>query len=445
MTRPGDPVYKSAVSPWIGRGQIGDRSVPLLRSLGVFAAVLLCLLLGGHAVPAQEVRIIAVVNDEVISAADLNARVALTMLSSNFGDAPDIRSRVASQVLRQMIDEKLEVAESKKHDVKVSDEDVETAVKSLETQNHMAPGGLEKYLNEHNIPKSTLTSQLYAQIMWQRSVRGRYGHTTGVGDDEVNDAIKQIEESRDKTQNRVAQIFLSVNDPGQDAEVHDFANRLVGEMQHGATFAQLARQFSQSAEAAQGGDIGWVLPGMLDPEVEQVIDSMNKGQLTRPLRLGGGYYIFLLIDRRTPQEGAKDVTVNLAQVVVPLAQGADASARDAAIEKATKLTADAKSCGEMAKIGRDVSPDQSGPIGDVKVKELPEDIRPVILAAAVATPTKPVPVRAGIGVFMVCKREGGEQIDRDLVADNLQRQRLENLARRYLSDLRLVAYVDLRV
>jgi len=420
--------------------------VSLLRSFGAFAALpLFVLFFGSTVAQAQDVRIIAVVNDEVISAADLNARVALTMLSSNLGNDPATRQRVATQVLRQMIDEKLEIQESKKHDVKVSDEDVESAFKTLETQNHMQPGGLEKYLTDHNIPKTTLTNQLMAQIMWARSVRGRYGHSIGIGDEEVNDAIKQIQDSRDKTQNRVGEIFLSVNDPAQDPEVHDFANRLAGEIQRGAPFPQVAHQFSQSAEAAQGGDIGWVLPGMLDPEVETVIDTMKPGQLTQPMRLGGGYYIFLLIDRRSPEEGAKDVVVNLTQVVLPLPAGADSAARQAVIEHAEKLTADAKSCGEMSKIGRDASPDLSGPIGDVKVKELPEDIRPMILAAAVATPTKPVSVRQGIGVFMVCKRSGGEAIDRDLVSDNLLHQRLDNLARRYLADLRLVAYIDLRV
>jgi peptidyl-prolyl cis-trans isomerase SurA len=419
--------------------------VSLLRSFGAFTALPLLALLAASIAQAQDVRIIAVVNDEVISASDLEARVALALLSSNIGTDAATRQRVATQVLRQMIDEKLEIQESKKHDVKVSEEDVDQAFKALETQNKLQPGGLEKILQEKGIPKSALTSQLYAQIIWGRSVRGRYGHSIGIGDEEVNDAIKQIEASRDQTQNRVAEIFLSVGEPSQDVEVHDFATRIAGEIQRGASFPQVARQFSQSPEASLGGDIGWVLPGMLDPEVEHVIDSMKPGQLTQPMRLGGGYYIFLLIDRRSPQEGAKDVTVNLTQVVIPLAQGTDAGQRQAAAEKATKLTADAKSCGEMAKIGRDISPDQSGPIGDVKLKELPDDVRPIVQAAALATPTKPVPVRGGIGVFMVCKREGGEEIDRDLVSDNLLKQRLDNLARRYLADLRLVAYVDTRI
>lgn len=419
--------------------------MPLFRSLGVVVALSFSALLACHTAQAQDVRIIAVVNDEVISASDLDARVNLTMLSSNLGNDPATRQRVTTQVLRQMIDEKLEIQESKKHDVKVDEADVESAFTTLEKQNKMPAGGLEKYLKDHNIPKSTLTNQLLAQIMWARSVRGRYGHSIGIGDDEVNDAIKQIEASRDQMQNRVAEIFLSVSDPSQDAETHDFANRLAGEIQRGAPFPQVARQFSQSPEAALGGDIGWVLPGMLDPEVEQVINTMKPGQLTQPMRLGGGYYLFLLIDRRTPQEGAKEVTVNLTQVVLPLPKDADSSAKQAVIDKATKLTADAKSCGEMAKIGRDNSPELSGPIGDVKLKELPDDIRPLIQAVAVATPTKAVPARNGIAVFMVCKREGGEQIDRELVSDNLLHQRLDNLARRYLADLRLVAYIDLRV
>jgi len=432
----------------VARGRappVWESSVLLFRSFRALAALPLIFLLAASCAQAQNVRIIAVVNDEVISAADLEARVALALLSSNLGTDAATRQRVATQVLRQMIDEKLEIQESKKHDIKVSEEDVDQAFKALETQNKLPPGGLEKILHDRGIPKSALTNQLLAQIMWARSVRGRYGHSIGIGEEEINDAIKQIEASRDQTQNRVAEIFLSVADPTQDAEVHDFAQRLAGEIQRGASFPQVARQFSQSPEASLGGDIGWVLPGMLDSEVEQTIESMKPGQLTQPMRLSGGYYIFLLIDRRTPQEGAKDVTVNLTQVVVPLAPGADASQREAAVEKAAKLTADAKSCGEMAKIGREVSPDQSGPIGDVKLKDLPDDVRPVIQAVSIATPTKPVSVRAGIGVFMVCKREGGEDIDRDLVSDNLLKQRLDNLARRYLADLRLVAFVDLRV
>jgi peptidyl-prolyl cis-trans isomerase SurA len=415
-----------------------------IRVLGLLAVLPFVLLLS--AARAEDVRILAVVNDEVISQADLDQRLGLVLASSNLGSDAGSRQRVAEQVLRQMIDEKLELQEAKRRDVKVPDSDVDRMYKNIEKQNNLPEGGLDHFLSDRNIEKETLMSQLRTQLTWDRAVREHFGHTINIGDEDVDDAIKQIQAGRDQVQNRVGEIFLAVNDPAEDADVRNFATQLYEQLQRGSRFDKAAQQFSQSAAAAQGGDIGWVLPGMLDPDVEQVINKLDKGQLAPPQRLGGGYYIYALIDRRTPDDDAKDVTVNLTQVVLPLAADADAKTKQEAMDRVAQLTADAKSCGEMAKIGREVSPERSGPIGDVKMKELPEELRPVIADAVVAIPTKPIQVRAGIGVFMVCKRDGGEaKIDRELIAYNLERQRQENLARRYLADLRLIAFIDRRV
>jgi peptidyl-prolyl cis-trans isomerase SurA len=419
----------------------------ILLGLPVTAGLAQSPQLGPSTLPSavdQDVRIAAVVDDQVISMRDLNARMNLVMASGNIPDNPGNRQRVMPQLLRQMIDEKLEMEEAKKHDVKITDADVDQAIKNLADQNHMSTADLDKFFTTHNIDKSTIRDQMTAQITWGHVVRGRYGHSFSVSDEEINDAIKTIQAARDQTQYRVAEIFLSVDNPSHGAEVRDLANRLVYEMSRGAPFPSIAQQFSQSASAKQGGLIGWVLPGMLDPDVEKMIVTMQPNQLTPPMALAGGYYIYMLVEKRSPTE-AQDVVVNLTQVVFPMADDADDKTRRETIDRAAKTTADARSCGEMAKLGRDISPELSGPIGDVHVKEMPADLRPMILAAEVAQPTKPAPVRGGIGVFMVCKKEGGQAIDRDLVGDNLLHQRLDNIARRYLSDLRLLAYVDLRV
>lgn len=430
----------------------------LLRTVGALGAAFLAIVAlhvpagrAQEALPApagrnnDEVRIAAVVNDEVISIGDLNARINLVIASSNIPDDPANRRRIGTQVMRQMIDEKLETQEAKKHDLKVSDAEVEQMIKSLADQNHMSLDDLDKFFVAHHVNKSTMVDQLTAQFLWGHAVRGRYGHSFSVSDEEIDETVKQIESARDQTQYRVAEIFLSVDNPDHDAEVHDLANRLAFEISRGAPFPQVARQFSQSPAAKDGGLIDWVLPGMLDPEVEKTIAALEPKQLTAPLRLNGGYYIYMLVDRRSPAEGAKDVVVNLTQIVFPMAEDADAATRKETISRALKATADARSCGEMAKIGKDISPDLSGPIGDVRVKEMPQELRPMILAAELAQPTKPVPVRGGIGVFMVCKKEGGQDIDKELVGQNIQHQRLDNLARRYLSDLRLIAWIDLRI
>ena len=412
------------------------------------AATLLLLVAFVMPCAAQDegVRIAAVVNDQVISVGDFEARMNLVLISANIPDQPEIRQRIANQVMRQMIDERLELQEAKKEDVKVTDDDVKRMLGQLARFNHIEPDQLEKFLADHHIDKDALVQQKTAEIAWARVVQRRYGHTVSVGDEEIDDAMKTIEAARDKPQEHVAEIFLAVENPQQDEEVHQLADRLFDEVEHGASFQRVAQQFSQAPTAGSGGDIGWVLPGMLDPDVQKIIDGMQPKTMTHPLRMAGGYYIYLLYDRRSPQTPGANVAVDLMQAVFPLAADADAAARDAAMARAKEATADTHSCGEIAKIGRSTSPDLSGPIAHVQISELPVDLRPVILKAAIATPTAPVPVRGGIGVFMVCSRkDASPEMKRDEVEADLRNERLENIARRYLADLRRVAYIDLRV
>ena len=447
MTRDRDPRYNSARSPDRGRLIIRDLTLQLLRSArSRFAALLaFTLLTAGWLQPAhaQEFRIAAVVNDDVISMSDVDDRMKLVLASTNLQSDPHAVQQVRAQVLRTLIDEKLELQEAKKETVAVGIAEVNEAMTNIETQNKMPKGGIDTFLKQRGINRQTMVDQITAQIAWAKTVRRRFAHSVIVSDEEISQELKEEQDNSGKPRSRVAEIYLSVDNPSQDTDIRDTAQHLVDEIRKGAPFPAVARQFSQSSTANVGGDIGYVQPGQLDPEADRLIDKLQPGQMIGPVRLTGGYYIYLLIDRHQPTDPNSAIQVNLNQVVFPIPEGGDSAA---VIAKAKAATQDAKSCGELSKIGRDVSPDLSGPIGDVKVSDLPAEIRSTILAAKVATPTEPIPVHNGIGVFMVCSRQGGDiEQERDQVADSITRGRLENLARGYLRDLRQVAFIDLRV
>ena len=418
----------------------------LRRARSRFAALLaFSLLTAGWLQPAhaQEFRIAAVVNDDVISMSDVDDRMKLVLASTNLQNDPRAIQQVRAQVLRALIDEKLELQEAKKETVAVGLAEVSEAFSNIETQNKMPKGGIDTFLKQHNINRQTMVDQITAQIAWAKTVRRRFTHSVIVSDEEINEELKEEQANAGKPRSRVAEIYLSVDNPSQDTEIRETAQHLVDQIRKGAPFPAVARQFSQSSTANLGGDIGYVQPGQLDPEADRLIEKLQPGQMIGPVRLTGGYYIYLLIDRRPAVDPSAQILVNLTQVVFPIPEGSD---RAAVIAKAKAATEEAKSCGELSKIGRDVSPELSGPIGDIKVSDLPAEVRPTILAAKVAAPTDPIPVRNGIGVFMVCSRQGGDvEQDRDRVADNITRSRLENLARGYLRDLRQVAFIDLRV
>src|SRR5271165_1071014 len=117
---------------------------------------------------ATETRIAAVVNDEVISVADLQSRLRMVMLSSNFPDSQETRQRIASQVLRTIVDEKLQMQEAKRQNVSATDDEIKKAVSQIEKQNNMQPEQLDAVLKAHGIERASLIDQLTASIVWAK-------------------------------------------------------------------------------------------------------------------------------------------------------------------------------------------------------------------------------------------------------------------------------------
>jgi len=412
--------------------------------------ILLALMMLALALPAaaQETRIAAVVNDDAISVADLAARMHLVIASSNLDDSPATQQRIGRQVLRVLIDEKLELQESKRLNVTISDAEVTEAMDNIEKQNGMAKGVLDKYLAAHGVPRQTLVDQVTSTLAWNKVLRQTAFQATPVSDEEIDAALARYRETIGEPRLRLAEVFLAVDSPQQEDEVHRFADRLYDQLRAGAKFSAVAQQFSQSATAAVGGDIGWVAPSQLPNEIAQAVEPLKPGDFSAPTRAAGGYYLAFVIERRAPNVGSgDDIKVALNQIVFPLAVDAPEAEQQRVAARAESLTKDAHSCGEFAKIGHDEAPQSSGELGKVRVGDLPVELRPTVLALKVAEPSHAVPVRGGIGILMVCEREDAPDAmpSRDQVAETLSRERLDNLARRYLRDLRRAAFVDQRV
>src|SRR5437773_6234838 len=120
---------------------------------------------------APQLGIAAVVNDEVISIFDLISRVRLVMLSSNIADTPETRQRIAPQVLRSLIDEKLQLQEAKRQSVTASDEELNKGLDQIEKQNNMRSGQLNEFMKSRGLDRGQLVDQLTASIVWAKLVK----------------------------------------------------------------------------------------------------------------------------------------------------------------------------------------------------------------------------------------------------------------------------------
>jgi len=399
------------------------------------AGIFLLILASTATVAAQETRIAAVVNDDMISLGDLEARIRLVLLSSQLPDNAQVRQRVTSQVLRTLIDEKLEVQEAKRYNVTVSDDDVSKAFDRLEQQNNMPKGGLEQLLSSHGISRSTLTDQIRSALIWNKLVDGKLTQSVSISDEEVKDTLARIKQEIGKSQYRVAEIFLAVDNPSQEADVK--------------ALSAVAQQFSQSPTAAVGGDLGWLTAAELPHDIGDVVQGMQVGQLSAAIRGSGGFYIVGLLERRTfgtPSPADATVTFTRVSFQFPTETATDAD-RQKALAAAQQVSETAKSCEDMIRIGKERAPQTSGEVRDAKIGSLPQEFQTLLASLQPGQASKPLAFRDGAGVIMPCERkEAASPIPtRDQLVDNLTRQRLETLARRYLRDLRRTAYVDLRV
>jgi peptidyl-prolyl cis-trans isomerase SurA len=397
-----------------------------------------------------ETRIAAVVNDEAISVADVTSRLKMVMLSSNLTDSPETRQRVAAQVLRTIVDEKLQVQEAKRQNITATDEEINKAVAQIEKQNNMQAGQLDQVLKARGIERSALVDQLTASIVWSKLVRRLVSQTNVVSDEEIDYALKRAKETANEPQSRVAEIFLAVDNPQQEDEVRRLAERLTEQMKQGARFSAVAQQFSQSATAAVGGDIGWVRPEQLSPELGKAVAQMRPGELSAPIRAGAGYYLVLVLDRRSGKAaGPEDNLVHLVQIVFPLPPQAAEPMRRAAIAEAQSAKTTAKNCEELLKIGKEKGSPQLSSEGRLRVDQVTPAMRTIVLGLEVGQTSPPIVQKNGVGVIMMCEKAAASSTptvpSREEMAETLMRQRLETLARRYMRDLRRTAFVDVRV
>lgn len=282
------------------------RSRPTFR---LVAAVLACLsLLGdavtGHAQSAAQ-RIAAVVNDDVITSQELSDRLALAVATSGLPDDQATRQRLAPQVLRGFIDEKLQLQEAARLELPVTDREIDTALDTIAQRNNTDRASLLRFLEARGINPRTLRNQLRAQIAWIKVVGRELRPRVVVPQEQIEFALRRAAAAPTAGEVLLSEILLPVYDRNQESVVVGQAQELVQSLRDGADFTALARQVSAARSAENGGDLGWVSTAALTPELRERVAALQPGAISEPVVRPDGVQIFRVRERRAaPAAGA---------------------------------------------------------------------------------------------------------------------------------------------
>jgi len=390
----------------------------------------------------------AIVNGDVITDTDIDQRLGLVLAANGGRVADEEKQRLRLQIIRNLIDEKLQLQEAAENDIRINETEVTRSFERIAQNFKRTPAQFEIYLKGNSSSSNSLKAQIRAEMAWSRVLRRKVEPMVNVGDDEVQQVIDKLNAAKGKDEFHVGEIFLSATPETLDAVMQD-ASRIVGQVRGGASFVAYARQFSEASSAGLGGDLGWVRGEQLNSAVSTAVAALEPGQVTDAIPVTAGVAIMALIEKR--QVLAADplmAQLSLKQLTIPLkADTTEAQAR-AKVEEIGRLSQNMGGCGGVEalaqKVGGEVAVNDA-----VRMKDLPAQLQAILgrMSIGEATPAFGS-AEEGLRVLVLCGRDDSQVQAKapnfEEIYAQMNDERVNMRARRYLRDLRRDAIVDYR-
>ena len=387
-----------------------------------------------------------IINGEVITGTDVDQRVALVVAASGGKIAPEELERLRLQVLRNLMDETLQIQEAKAQDMTVGDDEVDATYDRIARQNFgQDPKALDAYLIKIGSSGASLKRQIRGELSWQRLLRRNVNPFVNVSDDEVRETIKRQEEAKGTEEYRVGEIFLYANSENHD-QVGKNALKIVEQIKQGGSFVAYARQYSEASTAPVGGDLGWVRLGMLPPEMQTSVSALEAGQLVGPIEVRGGYSIVLLIDKRKVLTAdPRDAVLSLKQIAISFAPGTTQAQATEKAKQFAEAMKGAHGCAAVDPIAQSLGAEVV--INDqIKARDLPAQLQTMVLGLSLGETTPPFgSITEGVRVLMLCGRDdpsAGGAPTFEQVENQILDERINKRSQTYLRDLRRDAVID---
>ena len=251
-------------------------------------------------------RIVAVVNDEVITLSELNNAFEpyLERFTANYQgpDREKALSETKTALLNRMIDNLLMEQESRKTGVTVRNEEVTDAINDMQKQRKISPEEFLKAMQREGITLDAYRKDIRDQLVRLKLIRRDIKSKVAVTEEEIGEYYRKHREDYDgKEAVRIRQILLLLpkeENPAVKEKLRADADAIHKRLLNGEPFEPLSAKFSQGPAAAEGGDIGYIEKGMIHSEVEDAAFSLPLNQISGVIESSVGFHIVQVVDRR---------------------------------------------------------------------------------------------------------------------------------------------------
>ncbi len=404
--------------------------------------------------PQQADFIVAIVNSEPITNGEV--RIEAARLAQQLAQArrpQPSASELTRVVLERMISDKAQVQLAREMGLRVEDTMVDQAELGVAQQNRIDVQELRRRLAADGLSLVQFRGQLRDQLLLSRIREREVDGRVRVTDAEVDQFMRdeQISSSAAPQEINIAQILVAVPEsatPEQVAALQGKAQGLLARARTNEDFAQLARDTSDAADRANGGQMGLRSPDRLPPLFSDATKNLNEGAISDVLRSGAGFHILKVIEKRAP--GAMMITQNRARHILlrSTAQMNEAQAREKLTDIRRRVQAGQADFATMARENsQDGSAPQGGDLGWASPGQFVPEFEAVINALVPNQISEPFVSRFGMHVIELVERRTvplGLKEQREVVRNQLREKKLDTAYAAWAQDVRGRAYVEMR-
>lgn len=389
----------------------------------------------------------AIVNDSVITGTDVDQRMNMITGLRGLTVGDEERDQLRLQVLRQLIDETLQIQEAATNEITVTPQEIEQSFSRVSRNFERTPDQLRTFLTQIGSSERSLKRQIEGELAWQRLLQRQVQPYVNVGEEEVKSIIDRLEAAKGTEEYNLREIYLSAP-PERQAAVTQAMQTMIAKMREGQPFDYFASNFSEATTKSVGGDLGWVRPAMIPQPLAQAAATMQVGQIAGPIEVPGGYSLLYLVDKRTVL-GAdpRDARLSLRQVSLRFPTGLNQTQLQQRAAEFAKATQAIQGCGNVQQVAQSIGA-ETVDNDSVKIRDLPPQLQEIMLNLQVGEATPPFgSPDEGVRVLVLCGRDDPQsaaQPSAEQIQAGLEQERVNLRAQRMLRDLRRDAIVEYR-
>ena len=257
------------------------------------------------ALGAELDRIVAVVNDDIIAASELEARLkrAHEQLRQS-GTAPPPPDTLRRRVLERLILIRLQLQLARDSGIRIDDDRLNRTLLRLAEQNELTLREFRDALERDGYDFAKFREEIRDEIMITDVRRRLVENQINISQRDIDDHLSTMESrgaEADRHRYRIGHILIAVPDGASPEDIDGArarAERVLGEIRAGADFASMAVTHSDGQQALEGGDLGWRQASALPTMFADAVLPLQVGDVTEPVRSASGFHLVKLLDKR---------------------------------------------------------------------------------------------------------------------------------------------------